>query len=212
MRLYPIQLNLAGRTCVVVGGGRVAERKVSPLRAAGASVRLVSPEATLALQSMAEKCEIELRREAYRPEHLAGAFLVLACTDRREVNAQVTKDAQERHVMVLCADDPDAGDFVSPTQITRGDLTLTVSTGGNSPTLAAVLRERLESEFGPEWGALTEIVGRMREIVKTNPDEAGRRAAVRRVIEDAEVHALLRAGDTLEAEARARECLSSSSE
>ena len=212
MLLYPIALHLTGRTCVVVGGGRVAERKVGALLAAGASVRLVSPEATPTLQNMSENCEIELRRETYRSDCLAGAFLVLACTDRRKVNAQVTKDAQERHVMVLCADDPDAGDFVSPTQITRGALTLTVSTGGNSPTLAAVLRERLETEFGPEWEALTEIVGRMREIVKTNPDEMARKAAVQRVVGDAKIHALLRAGDLLEAEARARECLSSSSE
>ena len=212
MRLYPIQLNLAGRTGVVVGGGKVAERKVGPLREAGANVRLVSPQATPALQVMGEKCEIELRSEAYRPDYLDGAFLVMACTDNREVNAQVTADAHARGLLVLCADDPNAGSFVSPTQITRGDLTLTVSTGGNSPTLAAVLRERLEAEFGPEWGELTTLIGRMREIVKTNSDEAGRKEAVRRVLDDPGIHALLRAGSNLEAEARARECLSSSSE
>ncbi len=211
MRLYPIQLSLAGRTCVVVGGGSVAERKVGPLRASGAHIRLVSPEATPALQAMGKKCEIELQSVAYGSEHLDGAFLVMACTDRREVNAQVTADAHERGLLVLCADAPDTGSFVSPTQITRGDLTLTVSTGGNSPTLASVLRERLEAEFGPEWGELTALIGRMREIVKTNPDEAGRKGAVRRVLDDHQIHALLRAGSTLEAEARARECLSSSS-
>jgi len=212
MRLYPIQLNLAGRTAVVVGGGKVAERKVRPLREVGANVRVVSPQATPVLQEARENCEIELLSETYRSEHLDGAFLVMACTDNREVNAQVTTDARARGLLVLCADDPDAGSFVSPTQITRGDLTLTVSTGGNSPTLAAVLRERLEAEFGPEWGELTAMIGRMREIVKTNPDEVGRKEAVRRTLDDPELRALLRAGSHLEAEVRARECLSSSSE
>lgn len=196
----------------MVGGGKVAERKVMGLRAAGAPVVMIAPELTPALQALAAQGEIEWRREGYGMGHLDGVFLVMACTNNREVNAAVTCDAQERGLLVLCADDPEAGNFVSPTQITRGELMLTVSTGGGSPTLAALLRERLEAEFGPEWADLTALLGAMREIVKTNPDEAGRKAAVRRVLDDAEVHALLASGNRLEAETRIRECLSSSSE
>ena len=110
------------------------------------------------------------------------------------------------------ADDPKAGSFMSPIQVTRGDLVLTVSTGGQSPTLAAVLRERLEAQFGPEWELLIELMGQAREFVKTNPDEAGRKAAVRRVLDDAEIQAMLSAGQRLEAETRIRECLSLSLE
>ncbi len=212
MNLYPIHLQLHGRRCLVVGGGKVAERKVSGLRAAVASVVIVAPEATPALQTLAAEGEIEWRREVYGTGHLDEVFLVMACTDSREVNAAVTREAQERNLLVLCADDPMAGNFVSPAQVTRGDLMLTVSTSGGSPTLAAVLCERLEAEFGPEWVELTAILGAMREIVKTNPDEAGRKAAVKRVLTDAEVHRLLAAGKRSEAETRIRLCLSSSSE
>ncbi len=216
MDLYPIYLHLQGRRCLIVGGGSVAVRKIAGLRAAGADVLLVSPEAAPALQAMAQNGEIEWRREPYESDngtgHLDGVFLVMACTDNREVNAAVTREANERNRLVLCADDPGAGSFVSPATVRRGDLLLTVSTGGAGPTLAAVLRERLEAEFGSEWAEMVEIIGAMREIVKTNPDEAGRKAAVRRVLDDAQVLELLRAGRRLEAETQIRQCLSSSSE
>ncbi len=212
MDLYPIHLNLQNRRCLIVGGGIVAARKAAGLRAAGAEVLLVSPDATPALQAMAQAGEIKWRRELYGTGQLDGVFLVMACTDDRAVNAAVTHEANERNLLVLCADDPDAGSFVSPATVRRGDLLLTVSASGAGPTLAAVLRERLEAEFGPEWAEMVEIMGELREIVKTNPDEAGRKAAVRRVLDDAQTHELLRAGRRLEAETRIRQCLSSSSE
>jgi precorrin-2 dehydrogenase/sirohydrochlorin ferrochelatase len=215
MSLYPISVNLEGCLCLVVGGGKVAERKIKSLLKHGAAVRLVSPEATEALQTLAANGKIEWRREVYEAEgtgDLGGVFLAMACTNNHALNAEVTRHAQAQNLLVLCADDPDAGNFVSPAQITRGDLMLTVSTSGGSPTLSAVLRERLEAEFGPEWAELVELIGRQREIVKTNSDEASRKAAVRRVLGDAEVHQLLREQKFIEAEARIRECLFLSSE
>jgi precorrin-2 dehydrogenase/sirohydrochlorin ferrochelatase len=210
MNLYPISINLEGRVCLVVGGGKVAERKIKSLLAHGALVRLVSPDATEILQALAVNGKIDWRREAYSSNGtgmLDGVFLVVACTDNRAVNAEVTRNAQAQSLLVLCADDPDAGNFVSTAQITRGNLVLTVSTGGGSPTLAAVLRERLEAEFGPEWAELVELISRQREFVKTNLGEAERKAAMRRVLDDAEAHRLLLDGKHLEAEARIRECL-----
>lgn len=212
MNLYPVNLNVHGRTCLVVGGGRVAERKVAGLRAAGASVVVVSPTATDALRALAGSGEIVWRAEPYGTGLLDGVFLVLACTDSKAVNAQIVREASERGLLVLCADDPEAGSFVSPTILRRGPLTLTVSTNGGSPTLAAVVRETLEAEFGPEWGPLTALIGQMREIVKTNATEAARKAAVRRALADPEVRRLLAEGLELEAETRVRQCLSSSSE
>ena len=212
MNLYPISLNLTGRVCLVVGGGNVAERKVKTLLKSGASVRLVSPEAIPTLQMRAQNAEIEWKRDCYGTADLNGVFLVMACTDNRAVNAEVTRTAEAQHLLVLCADDPDAGNFVSVAQITRGDLVLTVSTGGGSPTLASVLRERLEAEFGPEWVELVKLISKQREFVKTNSDEASRKAAVRRVLDNTEIRSLLIAGKNLEAEARIRECLFLSSE
>ena len=215
MNLYPISVNLEGRLCLVVGGGKVAERKVTTLLTAGAAVKFVSPDATPTLQALAADGKIEWRRETYAvggTEFWDGVFLVMACTDKKAVNAEVTRDAQERHLLVLCVDDPEAGNFASVAQITRGDLTLTVSTDGGSPTLSAVLRERLEAQFGPEWAQLVEMLGKQREFVKTNSGEAERKAAVGRVLDDAEIRRLLLGGKELEAEARIRECLYLSSE
>lgn len=212
MNLYPVSLNVQGRVCLVVGGGAVAERKVAGLLAAGAAVVVVSPVVTPGLQHRAEAGEILWHAVPYGTWDMDGVFLVLACTDSQAVNAEVVRDASERGLLVLCADDPGAGSFVSPTVIRRGPLTLTVSTEGGSPTLSAVVREKLEAEFGPEWGPLTLLVSKMREIVKTNPTEAARKAAVRRALGDTETHRLLLEGREEEAEARIRLCLSSLSE
>lgn len=212
MNLYPVSLNVQGRVCLVVGGGAVAERKTAGLLAAGASVVVISPVLTPGLQANADAGEIIWHAKPYGTGDLDGVFLVLACTDRREVNAQIVRDASELGLLVLCADDPGAGSFVSPTVIRRGPLTLTVSTEGSSPTLSAVVREKLEADFGPEWGPLTRSIANMREIVKTNPTEAARKAAVRRALDDGETHRLLSEGREEEAEARIRLCLSSLSE
>ncbi len=212
MKLYPVSLNVQGCVCLVVGGGAVAERKVLGLTAAGASVVVVSPQVMPGLQSRAEAGEIVWQTKPYGTGDLDGVFLVLACTDNREVNAQIVQDAAERGLLVLCADDPGVGSFVSPTVIRRGPLMLTVSTEGGSPTLSAVVREKLEAEFGPEWGPLTILVSKLREIVKTNSTEAARKAAVRRALDDGETHRLLLEGREEEAEARIRVCLSSLSE
>jgi len=211
MNLYPVSINLEGRVCLVVGGGKVAERKTATLLRHGALVRLVSPEATPALQALAQSGQIRWKQACYGTGDLDGVFLVIACTDNRVVNAEAARDAEARHLLVLCADDPAVGNFVSPASIIRGDLTLTVSTTGGSPTLTAVLRERLQAEFGPEWADLVALIGRQRELIKVNPDETDRKDAVRRVLDDAAVRDLLTAGNLLEAEARIRTCLLCSS-
>ena len=212
MKLYPIHVDLQGKRCVVVGAGAVAERKVASLREYGAAIRLVAPQATPGLQRLAEEGGVTWMRNMYNAAHLDGAFLVFAATDLREVNEAVARDAQARNILVCRADEPAGGNFTSPASVTRGDLVLTVSTSGNSPTLAAALRRRLEDEYGPEWDGLTALMGELRADIKNAGDEAARRAAVERVIDDPAVRGLLRGGNLLEAEARARECLSLFSE
>ncbi len=209
--LYPIHLHMRSRRCLVVGGGPVAERKAAGLGQAGGSVVVVSPQVVPMLQARAQAGEIEWLQESYEERHLDGVFLVFACTDNRAVNASVMRDAQARGLLTLVADDPESGDFVSPTVMRRGGLLLTASTQGNSPTLTAVIRERLEAEFGPEWAELTALIGDARGLLQSNRDDASRKAAVRRVLDDAQVHQLIQDGRQLEAGARVRECLSSSS-
>jgi len=207
MTPYPIHVSLEGKRCIVVGAGKVAERKVETLRRHGAVIRLVAPQATLALQALAESGALTWMRNLYHAGHLENAFLVIAATDERDINATVARDAQERNLLVCCADGFADGNFTSPAQIARGDLVLTVSTGGSSPTLAAVLRERLEEQFVPEWGPLTALLGRLRPRLQAMKDESARRAALRRLLDDDEVWSAVTQGDLAGAQARAEALL-----
>ena len=208
MTYYPINLNLTGRRCVVVGGGAVAGRKARTLLNCGAQVLLIAPEADAGMQSLAGGDAVEWIVEKYNARYLGGAFLVIAATDDAEVNAAVTRDAQARELLVCRVDAPDDGNFISPATVARGDLLLTVSTSGENPTLAAVLAERLQEEFGDEWAVWTKLCGALRPDLQALPSgEAGRRAAVRRILDDAQIGALVRSGNLTEAEAMARQCL-----
>ena len=156
--LYPIFLNLDGKRCVVVGGGAVANRKARKLLQARAEVVAISPEVKPELESVAT----EVHRRPYREGDLEGASLVFAATNRREVNAAVTREARGRGIPVNVADEPSEGDFALPSVLRRGQLQLAVSTGGASPTLARRVRYELESAFGSEWAGVVEALGRAR--------------------------------------------------
>jgi precorrin-2 dehydrogenase / sirohydrochlorin ferrochelatase len=163
---YPIHLNIASRLCVVVGGGSVAERKVLGLLEAGASIRVVSPIFTALLQEYFAQEQFEGIFTKYAPHVLDGAFLVFAATNDPVVNSQIIADAKERGILTNSADAPDTGDFVTPATIRRGELLLTVATGGNTPALSAQIVRDLETEFGEEYAAFVELLGQKRDYVK----------------------------------------------
>lgn len=163
MLTYPIELNLNGRQVVVVGGGRVALRKIAGLVEAGARVRAVSLDFA---PEILEYQDITCDRRAYEPDCLEGACLVFACTSDYNTNALVAADARSRGILCNVADDPGSCDFFLPAVARQGDLAVSVSTGGASPGLAALLRDRLASQLGPEWGILVEELGRARSILK----------------------------------------------
>lgn len=140
--VYPIFLNqIQGALAVVVGGGIVGERKVSGLLAAGAQVRLVSPTATPTLERLAVAGQIEWLPRAYQPADLSGALLAFAATNQRAVNAQVTHDAREAHILCNVADVPSEGDFHVPAVHRAEGYTIAVGTGGRSPGQARRVRD-----------------------------------------------------------------------
>lgn len=203
MRAYfPLYADITGKRCVVVGGGAVGERKAADLLAAGARVCVVSPEVTPTLQEQAHSGILEWLSVGYAPEHLEGAHLVFAATSRREVNAQVTTEARARGCWVNVADAPEDSDFIVPTVVRRGELCLSVSTGGNNPLLARKVANALEAQFGPEYASLVTLLGQMRAYVKTRTsDSAQRRAALACLVEqEAELRALLQSGNEAEAQ------------
>ncbi|MGC8763506.1 MAG: precorrin-2 dehydrogenase/sirohydrochlorin ferrochelatase family protein [Acidobacteriota bacterium] len=160
---YLVNLQLKGRLAVVVGGGRVAVRKARKLLDGGARVKVVAPEAEGELRLLAAEGRIALENRPYAPGDLAGAFLAIACTSDEAVNAAVSAEARRLGILVNVADRPALCTFTLPAVVRRGDLTLAVATDGRCPALSRALREELERSYGEEYGALTELMGRLRD-------------------------------------------------
>jgi precorrin-2 dehydrogenase/sirohydrochlorin ferrochelatase len=194
---YPILLRLAGQPCAIVGGGKVGERKTMGLLEAGALVTVVSPTLTPALAALAADGAIRVMLESYS-SGMFGALrprLVFAATSSPEVNRQVAQEARLVGALIDVVDSADAGDFSSMTAFQRGPLTVAVSTGGASPTLAAHVRGRLEAAVGPEYGTLAGWLAELRPQARAQlPSESSRRALWQAVLDSAALD-LLRQGD-----------------
>ena len=165
MKYYPVCLDVAGKKCVVVGGGEVAERKVKRLVECGACVTVVGKVLTPSLRAMTAEGRIEHVTADYDEAYIHGAFLVIGATDRDEVNERISHEARERNILVNIADDPARCDFILPSLFRRGDLLFAISTGGKSPALATKLREELESHYGPEYATFLDLLGELREKI-----------------------------------------------
>ena len=203
---YPVNLVLAGRQCLVVGGVTIAVRKVEGVLRCGARVRVVAPRITPELRALAGVMFDERR---WRPEDLAGVWLVIAATDDPAVNSAVYQAGERERIWVNGADDPANCSFTLPSVVRRGDLQVTVSTSGRSPALATWLRRRLEGEIGPEYAVLLDLLATERDGLKA----AGRstegldwQSAL-----DSDMLGLIRNGDLAHARKRLQTCLSSSS-
>jgi precorrin-2 dehydrogenase / sirohydrochlorin ferrochelatase len=202
--LYPVNLDVQGRRCVVVGGGPVATRKVDGLISAGAAVVVVAPEVCDSIRARS----IEIVERRYRRGDLDGAWLALVATDDPEVNRAVRADAEAARVWVNAADDPAACSFTLPAVVRQGPVMVTVSTAGHSPALASWLRGQVAAQLGPEIGLLAEWLSEAREELKAagrSTEDVDWRPAL-----DWDMLDLIRSGHTAQARERLQACLSSS--
>lgn len=205
MKFYPVFLDVRDRPCVVVGGGRVAERKALSLFDAGASVTVVSPQLTPGLHELTAKGKIAQRQKSFDDSDLDGAFLAVAATDSQEINTSVARSCRERGILVNVAAPPEESTFIVPSVVERGDLLIAVSTSGVSPALAAAIRQELEKTFGPEYGLFLERLTVLRgRLLREIADEEVRRKIFRAVV-DSDVLYLIRAGELHEADRRIAE-------
>ena len=176
MDYLPIFYQLRQRTCLVVGGGAVAARKVALLRKASADVVIVSPELCDELARLKSKGSIRHIERTYEPGDLDDCFLVIAATDRRDVNEQVSAQAKARKLPVNVVDNPDLCSFITPSIIDRSPIQIAISTGGASPVLARLIRTRLEGMIPAAYGKLCALVEGFRDKVKAAfPDVEQRR-------------------------------------
>jgi precorrin-2 dehydrogenase/sirohydrochlorin ferrochelatase len=165
MSFYPVCIDLKGKVCVVVGGGRVAQRKALGLLSCGARVTVISPGLTEELSARGANGEITLQKRKYRSGDLKGAFLVIAATDDKETQEQVHREATERNLLLNVADVPRRCNFILPATARQGDLVISVSTAGKSPALARKLRMELEKRYGVEYRAVVDILGAVRPVI-----------------------------------------------
>lgn len=172
--LYPVGLVVEGRRCLVVGGGRVAARKVAGLLHCGAAVTMVAPAAHVALRSLVEDgtiaaidgAPLDVQLRPYRPGEAAAFRLVVAATGIPDIDRAVHADAERAGVWVNCADDPGHCSFVLPAVHRDGPVSVAVSTGGASPALAGWVRRRLAEAIGPGLGTLAGLLDEGRASVR----------------------------------------------
>jgi precorrin-2 dehydrogenase / sirohydrochlorin ferrochelatase len=176
-RTYPVFLNLIGVRCVVVGGGKVAERKVRGLLETGAEIYVISPTLTVQLEIWKQQSRFIHIKRKYSPQDLHGARFVFAATNQSDVNTQVHHDSIAIGAQVNVADQPQLCTFTVPSTLRRGDFTLAVSTGGANPAMAKAIRSYLENIFGEEWQDIMQFMGKYRQYINDRIQDDRKRSA-----------------------------------
>jgi siroheme synthase-like protein len=206
---YPIILEMAGRTAVVVGGGNIAEDKVEKLLPAEATIRVISPEVTPRIKALVDEGRAEWMEREYKDGDLEDAFIVIAATDSHQANGKVFEEAERRGIPINAVDDVEYCTFIAPAVFRNGSLIVAISTEGKAPTLAVRIRDKLKELYGgPEYAKLLELTWSLRDEVAATGRPFKERAEAWYKLVDSDVIDLIRDGRDEDALKRARECLS----
>lgn len=162
----PISLDICGKKCVVVGGGRVALRKVKLLLEHGGEVEVISPTICPELDHLAKNGSIKAINKNYQPELLKGAFIAISATNETDINKRVAEAGRRQGILVNVVDNPGQSNFIIPSSIRRGDISIAISTMGKSPALARKIRAQLEQSYGSEYALLVQVISEVRTELK----------------------------------------------
>ena len=174
MRYYPVFLNLTKKRCVVIGGGKVAERKVLSLLKAGAAVTVASPELTPKLLELKGRGKIAHIARQYEEGDLKGAFLAVSAAGAAGLNDKIVSDG----CLLNAADEPDKCDFIVPSTVTRGLLTVAVSTSGVSPALARTIGIHLRRKLGKDFASYLSFLKKFRKQALAGIKDKSKKAAL----------------------------------
>jgi precorrin-2 dehydrogenase/sirohydrochlorin ferrochelatase len=163
---YPLFLDLTGQSAVVIGAGSVATRKIRTLLRANAAVTVISPQATVSIRRFAQRKRVRWVRRRYRPGDLRAARLAIAATDNPAVNRSICMEAKRRNLLVNCITSPAEGNFLVPSLVRRGGISLAISTNGANPAFAKLLRRDLEHFLGHEYPQLLKAMSAARHAKK----------------------------------------------
>lgn len=183
MSLYPVNIDVKGRLCLVIGGGTVASRKVNGLLSCAAEIRVVSPDVNSHIADLARAGKVDWQQREYVSGDLEGATLVFAATDNPEIQTRVVAEAKALSVLVNVVDMPQACSFQVPATYRQGGLLLTAATGGGSPALAARIKRDFEASYGPEYATLVAMMDTVRgAVVSSSVDLAAHKRIFEKLI------------------------------
>jgi precorrin-2 dehydrogenase / sirohydrochlorin ferrochelatase len=195
MAYYPVLLDLSGKKVIIIGGGKVAQRKIETLLSYGAVIHVISKDLTPELKSLLEKGDIKLLGDEFDESFIKDAFLLIVATNDKTLNRKVSSIAREKNILVNTVDQPEECSFIVPSIIKRDDLIVAISTSGKSPALAKRIRETLEGQFGDEYGSFLSLMGKIRkELVSSGMPEDDRNKIFHNLV-DSPILKLLRARD-----------------
>ncbi len=178
-RYYPVALDVSGKLCVVVGGGKVALRKVKHLLESDAVVRVIGEKIIEEFEKYESFNNFSASRREFKKSDLNEAFLAVAATDDKNVNKRIGQIAKERGILVNVVDCAENCDFILPSVMRRGNLTVAVSTDGNMPSLSRVVRETIETEIGKEYEDYSIILSCLRKDIYADKSiSAGKRQII----------------------------------
>jgi precorrin-2 dehydrogenase/sirohydrochlorin ferrochelatase len=163
--LFPMFMKLTGKNCLVVGAGRIGEPKIGGLIDTGASIWVVSIEASGQVREWARTGKIGLELRPFVPADLEGRFLAVVATASKTLNTLVYREAERRGILCNVVDVPDLCDFFYPAVVRRGDLQIAISTAGQSPSLSQKIRQQLERQFGPGYAEWVAQLGETRRLI-----------------------------------------------
>jgi precorrin-2 dehydrogenase/sirohydrochlorin ferrochelatase len=206
--LYPVYIDLSDKKCLLVGGGKVAERKIDQLLEYQCIIKVVSLQAEENIRKWADEGLIVLEQREFMEEDLEGIFMVFVATDNNMVNDQVSKLCRERGIMVNAVDDPPNCDFYVPSILKRSSLVLAISTGGKSPAFARRLRRELEEIITPEYGEFVDMIGEQRDLVKDRIEDIETRKKIFEELIYSDILELLQAGEKDKAKEKVARCMS----
>jgi precorrin-2 dehydrogenase/sirohydrochlorin ferrochelatase len=180
-QLYGVFIKLRGVPVLIVGGGTVAVRKVETLRAAGARITVVGRELQDTLKAGRISGRYQFYSRSFRQRDLCGKRLVFCCTDDRQRNKSIAFLCRRRGILVNVADNPQLSTFYVPSTLSRGPLVIGISTSGNSPLLARLVKDLLDRYLSPNFEELTNLLGELRQAARLLPANE-RRALWRRLL------------------------------
>lgn len=195
MQTYvPLMMNVSGRSCIIIGGGIVAERKALSLLDAEAKVRVISPATSERLHRLFLDGALEWIQRGYRDGDLKGAFLAYAATDLPEINDAVVAEANRLGIPVNHAGDGGQGSFITPSVLRRGKLILSVSASGSGPAAASRLCHEINELFGDDYELYLDAMALARTLVKARVRDRHRRSVLLGAIRDMDMLTQIRRG------------------